>query len=104
MEDVPPLLYALIPPVRTTAYRFMPAAPRNRVCSQREEGSMQPDRQAACDLATKLLGLDKLRMLGRGEFFWIPDHGVHTHVSWNLATAMNKLRSMSESAGAPEPH
>jgi hypothetical protein len=64
---------------------------------------MEPHRQAVCDLATELLGPGKLRILDDGEFYWISDHGGRTHLGWNLAAAMGKLRSMRGPAEPPKP-
>jgi hypothetical protein len=64
---------------------------------------MERNRQAVCDLATKILGSGRLRMLGEGEFYWIVDTGVQTHLGWNLESVMNKLRSMTDPADPPQP-
>jgi hypothetical protein len=61
---------------------------------------MEVSRQEVCDLATRILGPGKLRMLGEGEFYWIADNGVQTHLGWNLRVALQKLQSMT---GGPAP-
>jgi hypothetical protein len=62
---------------------------------------MERYRQAVCDLATKLLGPGKLRMLDDGEFYWIADNRLRTHLGWNLQVAHDKLQSMADSDSPP---
>jgi hypothetical protein len=64
---------------------------------------MGPERQAVHDLAAQVLGPGKLRILDDGEFHWIADDGVRTHLGWNLTVAMEKLRSMVDESIRPPP-
>lgn len=62
---------------------------------------MRAARQRVCDLATRILGPGKLRMMGEGEFFWIADDGRVTHLGWNLALAEETLRSLEHPGDLP---